>query len=194
MRSSLSSHLFDKLVFAGDSGRLRFSFKNSIRNRGCIQLDCADRVIIARNHIINPIGITVSINNAHHWNAQLVGFIDGNALVIHINNKQNIRQTIHILDTANAVLKLVLHARAHQNFFLGQLFEGAIGFLSFKLTETTDRSTNSFVVSEHAAQPAMADIGHSAALCLLFNNFLCSTLGANKKNLITFSSLNTQNL
>ena len=113
--------------------------------------------------------------------------------MIYINYKKNVRQTVHIFDTTDAVLKLLLHARAHQNFFLGQLFKSAISFLSFQFTETTDRRTDSFVVSEHAAQPAMADIGHTAALSLLFNDFLRSTLGANKKNLITFGSFNTQN-
>ncbi len=113
--------------------------------------------------------------------------------MVNINHKQNIRQTVHILDTTYAVLKLVLGARAHQNFFLGQLFKGTISLLALQLAKAADRSADSLVVSEHAAQPAMADIGHSAALCLLFNDFLCGTLGSDKKNLITFSSVHTQN-
>ena len=135
-RSSFSSYLFNKLIFASDCGRLRLTFKNRVRNRGCIQLDCADRVIVTWNNIVNTIGIAVGINNAYNWDTQLVGFIDRDTLVININtNRISGRPFISLIPPMN-VLKLVLHARAHQNFFLGQLFKGTISFLSFQLAES----------------------------------------------------------
>src|SRR5690606_2973789 len=66
--------------------------------------------------------------------------------------------------------------------------ESTVSRLLLKLTQTLDRSTDSFVVSEHAAQPAMVDIGHTGTSRFFTNRFAGCTLGANEQDFVLVRS------
>src|SRR5690625_3330685 len=132
--------------------------------------------------MIDTLGVAVGVHHTNNGNTQLIGFLDGDALVIHVNHKQRIGQTVHVFDTTNGALELLHIAGAHQRFFLGQLVEGTVLALRFQLAVAADGDADGFVVGEHTAQPAMANVGHTRTLGLLFDGFLCSALGADKQD------------
>jgi len=104
--------------------------------------------------------------------------------VIDIHYKKCVGQATHILDAADAALQLFHGTCAHQRFFLGQLVKGAIGLLGLQVTQALYGCTNSFVVSEHTTQPAMADIGHSGAFSLLPHDLSRGALCTDKQYLV----------
>ena len=71
--------------------------------------------------------------------------------------------------------------------FLVRLVEGAVGLLCLQIAQALDRGADGLVVGEHAAQPAMADIGHAGALSLLLDDLARGTLGADKQDLVLVS-------
>src|SRR5690606_5236274 len=98
------------------------------------------------------------------------------------DNKHSIRQTAHVLDTTDGALKLLHVTGAHQSFFFGQLGESTVLALCSQVTQATNRRTNGFVVGQHTTQPTVTYERLTSALGLLFDSFLCCTLGAHKQN------------
>ena len=73
------------------------------------------------------------------------------------------------------------------DFLLGQQFEIAVRFHLFDLAQTRDAALDGLEVREHAAEPALVDIVHVAALRFLLDGLLRLLLCADKKNrLIAF--------
>ena len=110
--------------------------------------------------------------------------------MLNVDHEQSVRQTTHVLDTAQRALQLLQLTAAHQRFFLGQLFKSTIFTLGFQITQTTYRLTDSLVVGQHTAQPAVINERHAATQSLLANVLAGSALGANEHNLVlAFSQL-----
>merc|ERR1712224_241550 len=147
---------FNKLVSAS-AGRLG-SFQTGIGNGFHVDLDSTDGVIVTRDHVINTIGIAVGINNTDNRNTQLIGFLDGDTLVVYVDNEQGIRQTTHILDTTDGALELIHLTGTLKSFFLGQLVESTVLALGFQITVATDRLTDGLVVGQHTTQPAVVNV------------------------------------
>src|SRR5690554_713718 len=125
---------FNKFVSAASLSR----FQASVSNRFHVDLDCANSVIVTRDYEINAIRVAVGINNTNNGDAQLVGFFNGNTLVINVDNEQGIRQTAHILDTTDRTLELIHLAGTLKCFFFGQLVESTVFALGFQFTVATD--------------------------------------------------------
>ena len=103
--------------------------------------------------------------------------------MIDIDDKQHVRNVTHVLDTTQAALQLFLLAGKAENFFLRESFESAIFSHLLQRRKTFYRLTNGLVVGQHAAEPALADKRHFAALGVRLQRLTCRTLGANKQDL-----------
>ena len=114
--------------------------------------------------------------------------------MININDKQHIREAVHILDPTNRILELFLHSGTSENFFFIQQIKCSIILLRFEISKSAYRGTDCFVVSQHATQPTMTDIWHTRTLSLLFNNLLSCSLCTHKKNLVSFGSLHANDV
>ena len=84
----------DKLVFLGLYGFAGFDLASDtgIGHSCHIQLDRAYRIVVTRDDVINTIRVAIGIDDTDHGNTQLVGFGDGDTLVIHVDNKQRVGQ------------------------------------------------------------------------------------------------------
>src|SRR5690606_26991944 len=180
--SCLGGGFFDELVSAASA--VLTTTQHCIGHSAQIELYGTDGVIITGDDVVNAFRAAVSIDNADHRNAQLVGFADGDALVIDVDDEHGVRQTAHILDTTQAAIQFFQITGAHQGFFLGQLVESAVLGLGFQFTKAFDGRADGLVVGQHAAQPAMIDV-RRATTCSFFANDLASgTLGADEQNLV----------
>ena len=111
---------FDKFIRIDIRSDIGFAFGNRICDRCHIQADGANRIVVARNDVINACWITVGIHHTKHRNTELVRFSDRNMLVLHINNKNCVRQTAHFFNTTQTALQLIHHAGTQQGLFLRQ--------------------------------------------------------------------------
>ena len=90
------------------------------------------------------------------------------------------RHLLHVADTAEAALELVLLAGQHQDFLLGATLE-ATGLLhGLELLEALQALVHGGEVGEHAAQPALVHVGHADAGRLLGDGLLRLLLGADE--------------
>ncbi|CAN4002999.1 Tyrosine recombinase XerC, partial [Dysosmobacter welbionis] len=120
---SVGSSLFR----GGLSGLLTLlALQHGVGHDGGDQLDGADGVVVAGDHIIDLIGIAVGIGDGHHGNTQLVGLGDGVALLAGVHDEQGAGQLLHFLHAAQVLLQLGDLAQVLHDFLLGQHVEGAV--------------------------------------------------------------------
>src|SRR5690606_9098835 len=181
---SVSVADFDELAVTANRIKVATPFDAGIGYSGSVQLDGANGVIISGDREVDTVGVAVGVDHADDRNAQVVGFGDGNTLVVHIDHEQRIRQAAHVLDTPDAALKLLFGTTQHQCFFLGQTVESTVLLLGCQVAQALDRATDGFVVGQHAAEPAVINIRHASALRLLLDDLASSTLGAYEQYLL----------
>ena len=92
---------------------------------------------------------------------------------------------LHVADTAEAALELVLLAGQHQDFLLGATLE-ATGLLhGLELLEALQPLVHGGEVGEHAAQPALVHVRHADAGRLVGDGLLRLLLGADEHDAAT---------
>src|SRR5690606_9945888 len=180
--SSLRGGFFDELL--GTAGAVLAATQHGVGHGAQIELHGTDCIIVTGDDVVDAFRAAVGIDDADNRDAQLVGFADGDALVVDVDDEHGVRQTAHILDTTQAALELLEVTGAHQRFFLGQLVESTVLGLGFQLAQALDRRTDGLVVGQHAAQPAMIDVRRAATCCFFANDLASGALGADEQDLV----------
>ena len=109
--SDLSSSNFvdlDKFAVATSWSTTLGALNAGIRHGARIELNRANGIVIARDHVIHTLWITVGVYDSNHGDLQVVCFGNRNTLVLDVDNEQCVRQTTHILNTTNTALQLQL--------------------------------------------------------------------------------------
>ena len=104
---------FYKFIDAHVDGPLVLTLQNGVGNRGNVQTDGTNRIIVPWNNVIDSVRITVGINHANYWNRELVCFSNRNALVLHVDHKHRIGEPTHLFNSPETTLEL-----RHQTAFL----------------------------------------------------------------------------
>jgi len=123
----------------------------------------------------------VRVHHADQWNAQFLGFQNGNLVETHVDHKDGIRQHGHVLNATDVFFKLFDFTFEHELFFFAQRVEADF-LLSFHVLQALDGSLDGFEVGEHAAQPALVNIRHAGALCFSSHGVTGLTLGAHHED------------
>jgi len=114
----------DELVFADrDLGHRLLALEHRIGDAGGIQLDGAHGIVVARDHVVDAIGRAVGVDDGHHRNAELLGFVKRDVLVPDVDHEQRIRERVHVLDAAETPLELVHLAPQLGGLFLATLVQ-----------------------------------------------------------------------
>ncbi|CAN4016717.1 GPR endopeptidase, partial [Dysosmobacter welbionis] len=175
---SVGSSLFR----GGLSGLLTLlALQHGVGHDGGDQLDGADGVVVAGDHIIDLIGIAVGIGDGHHGNTQLVGLGDGVALLAGVHDEQGAGQLLHFLHAAQVLLQLGDLAQVLHDFLLGQHVEGAVLLHGLQLVQPVHTGAHGLEVGHHAAQPPGIHIELAATGGLLADGLLRLLLGAHEQ-------------
>ena len=81
-------------------------------------------------------------------------------------------------------MQLLHRAAFSQRFLLRQHLERSVFRLRLKFLEMQDRLPDGLVVGEHAAEPALVDIGHAYAFGLFPDDLCGGALGADKQDFL----------
>ncbi len=89
---------------------------------------------------------------------------------------------LHLLDTADILLKLLLLFLQEHDFLLGKGIKSAVLSHLLNLLETGNPGLDGLEVRQHTAEPALVDIVHTAALSLFLDGLLGLLLRAYEEN------------
>src|SRR5580658_3327630 len=91
----------DELVFANRHLRHGFlALQHRVGDAGGVQMDGAHGVIIAGDHVLDPVGRAIGVDDRHHRNAELLRLMDGDVLVTDVDHEQRVGERLHVLDAA----------------------------------------------------------------------------------------------
>ena len=147
-----------------------------------VEPDRAYGVVVAGDDIVDAIGVVVAVNHAHNGYLELPRLADGDILVAHIQHKQGVRPTVHVLDAGQIPLQFFQFPLHVQRFLLAHLLHAASGLLLFQFLQTLDGLLDRLVIRQQAPQPAQVDIRHLATLGLLLDDLLGRLLGADEQH------------
>src|SRR6185312_5033589 len=175
---------FDEVVGVALGGGRRggLAFEDRVGGGAGVQLDRADRVVIARDRVIDQFRVVVGVDHGDHRDAELLGFLHGDVFVADVDHEQRVGQTVHVLDAAQRSLQLVALAATGQHFVLDQLLERTVGLGRFQLLQARHGLLDGAEVGQHAAEPARGDERHAGAGCLFGERFTGRTLGADEQD------------
>src|SRR5690606_22989743 len=88
-------------------GQLATSLGNCTRDCTRNQRDRADRVVVARDRVVDDVGIRVRIRDRDDRDAQLVGLLDRDRFLLCVHNEERTGQAAHVLHTAQILLQLL---------------------------------------------------------------------------------------
>ena len=112
---------------------------------------------------------------------QLAGLLDGEVLLVRVDDPHGGRRTAHLADAAEGLVELDLLAPHVEQFLLGAAGTGDVVEVDVvELLEAVDPLVHGLEVGEHAAQPALVDEGHPDAGRLLGDRLLGLLLGAHE--------------
>src|SRR5690606_26535038 len=83
------------------------------------QADGADRVVVARDRVVDDVGIAVGVQDADDRDAQLARLLDGEVLLVGVDDPDRVRRPGHVADTAERLVELVALAAHLQQLLLG---------------------------------------------------------------------------
>jgi methionyl aminopeptidase len=174
---------FDEFIVVARAGRRgRLAFEHRVGGGAGVELHRTDRVVVARDRVVDQGRVVVGVDHRDDRDAELLGFQHRDVLVPDVDHEQRVRQAVHVLDAAQRLLELLALATQLQHLVLDQLREAAVGFAGFQLLEAVDRTLHGAEVGEHAAQPARRHVRHAATLGFFLDRLARAALGAHEQD------------
>src|SRR2546426_2104992 len=160
---------------------LAAAFQDRIGDPARVQPNRPAGVVVARNHVGNPVRRVIGIDDPDNGDAELFRLGDRAFLVTDVDHEQGIGPVVQRLDAPEAALQLGELALKVQGLFFRQLLHAAVLDHHLHLLEALDRLADGLEVREHPAQPAVIDKGGAATLGLLADYLARLTLGSDEQ-------------
>src|SRR3954454_18940178 len=149
------------------------------------QRGAADGVVVARDLVVDLVGVAVCVEDRDDRDAQLAGLTDGDVLLLGVHDPDGAGHLLHVADAAEGALELGLLAGEDQLLLLRQADQHAGLLEVLELLEALQPLEDGLEVGEDAAQPALVHVGHAHARGLLGDDLLRLALGADEHDRAT---------
>ena len=103
-------------------------------------------------------------------------------LLLRVEHKDGVRQTVHATDSAEVALQLLKLATEDECFLLRHVFEVAGRLHPLVLLHLLDAAAYGREVGEHATEPALVDVGHTATIGITCDRILRLLLGTDEQD------------
>ena len=158
------------------------------------QADRPQRVVVARDHEVHFVGVAVGVDDADDRDLQLPRFVDRDLFLLRVDDEDRVRQAAHVADAVEVLLELPLLFLVAGDLLLRQRVVAAVGDHRFEIPQPTEAALDGREVREQAAEPALVDVVHAAALRLFGDHVLGLPLGADKQHRLALGCQRAQEL
>src|SRR6266403_2616610 len=174
---------FGLLRLAGVVGLVaRLALDGRVRDLAAEQPDGADGVVVAGDDVVDALGIAIGIDQRDDGDAESRRLMDGDVLLLRVDDEEAAGKPRHLLDSAQVLLQLLHLVLEQRHFLLGQLLEGAVGRHLLQRLQAIDAALDGLEVGQRAAQPAIGDVELAGARRLLDHRVLRLLLGADEEH------------
>ena len=128
-----------------------------------------------------PIGEWLESTTRDDRDAELLRFGDRDLVESHVDHEHRVGQRGHVLDAADVLLELGELALEHQRLLLDPDLGAGLD-LRLHVLQALERALDGLEVGQHAAEPALVDVGHAAAPGFLRDHLARLALGADHQD------------
>src|SRR5690606_33660640 len=149
-----------------------------------VELDRARRVVVGRDHEVDPVRVAVAVHDRDDRDAEALRFRHRDVLALHVDHEQRRGQPGHLAQALEA-LAVALHlAREAGALLLAELGDLLlVGEQLEQLLVAVERLPDGAEVGERAAQPAVVDVELAGSARLGLHGGLRLPLGADEQQL-----------
>lgn len=126
---------FGVSFFAGIGATAFRTFDASIGDSAGEEANRTNGIVVARDDVVDRLGIAVRVDDGDDGNAQNLGFVDGDRFFTAVDDEECARETVHIFDAAQRFFEFFAFAFDDADFFLRKLRQRAIGCHAFKIAK-----------------------------------------------------------
>ena len=123
----------------------------------------ADRVVVARDHVLGLVGIAVRVHERDHRQAEPLRLAHGELLLAQVDDEDRVGLAAHVGDAAEVRLELLELGRHRDPLLRGQQVELRLLGERAQLVQPLDAVGDRAPVREQAAEPAVVDVRHADA-------------------------------
>ena len=158
------------------------AFFDGIGNHAAHEVARTDGVVVAGNDVIDDVGVAVGIDNGHNRHAELVGFGHGDVFLLRVDDEDGVGQLVHATNAAEVLLQLLKLAAKNECFLLGHCLEVACDTHALVLLHLLHTTMDGLEVGQHAAEPTLVDVRHTALGCVAGDRVLRLLLGSDEQD------------
>ena len=148
-------------------------------------LDALACIVVCGDYEVDVVGVAVCINDTEHGNTQAVCLTHGNLLLQYVNDEECRGQAVEVGDRTEVLLELSTLAAYLQDLTLGEVAESTVGNELIDVAHLLHSLADCGEVGEHAAGPALDNVGHAYGSSEVGNALLGLFLGSDKEDLLT---------
>ena len=146
------------------------------------QPDRAQRVVVAGDDVVDFVGIAVGVDDADDRDLQLARLVDRDLLLAGVDDEQRVGQPRHVADAFEVLLELALLLLELGDLLLRQRLVAAVGLHRLEVAQPREAALDRREVGQQAAEPALVDEEHAAALGFFGDRVLRLPLGADEQD------------
>ncbi len=120
----------------------------------------ADRVVVAGDHEVDPVGVAVGVHEPDDGDAQPLRLAHGDGLGFEVDHEHRVGYALHVFDPPQIGAQLEQVGLAGHALAGGEQRQLALGLEAFEVVEAADAEVDGLEVGEQSAQPAVVDVGH----------------------------------
>ncbi len=147
------------------------------------QRDGADRVVVARDLVVDLVRVAVGVEDGDDRDVELARLVDREVLLLRVDDPDGAGHPGHVTDSAEGLLQLVLLPAQDEQLLLRHPGAGdVVEVEELQLLEALETLVDGLEVREHAAEPPLVDVGHADARRLLGDGLLGLLLRADEQD------------
>ena len=142
----------------------------------------ADRVVVARDHVVGLVRIAVRVDERDDRQPEPARLAHGELLLAEVDDEDRVRLPAHVGDAAEVRLELLELAEHRDALLRRQQVELALLLQAAQLVQPLDPVGDRAPVREQPAEPAVVHVRHADALGLLGDGVLALLLRADEED------------
>ncbi len=142
----------------------------------------ADGVVVARDHVVDPVGIAVGVDQPDDRDPQPLRLADGDRLGLQVDHEDGVGDALHVLDAAEVGPELLEVCLRGDPLAGRQQLQLALGVVALEVVQAPDPQRDGLEVGQQPAEPAVVDVGHAGGLSDLLDHVPGLLLGADEQD------------
>ena len=155
---------------------------DDVADRGGDRRTRADRVIVARDHVVDPLGVAIGVDQPDDRNPQALGLTNRDRLGLEVDHEHRIGDALHVLDAAEIGAQLLEVGVGRHPLARRQQLQLSLGLVALEVVQTPDPERDRLEVGQQTAEPTMVDVGHLGRIGRVLDRVASLLLGPDEQD------------